>query len=107
MAQGNDVTEQIAPDIESRANFTRNGILNGVQDPNPRSINDDLPVFALSRDLGTIKATQNPVVWAIGYTTDPAINYTDPSGDPPTPRSPYYKTQYSNDADLASIDIIS
>jgi Domain of unknown function (DUF5127) len=87
----------------------RNGLLNGQQDTNFRSINNNLPVFAISRDLGTIQSTVglDPIVWAIGYTTDPAINYTDLSGAPPVSRSPYYKTQYSNDEDLASINFNS
>ena len=76
-------------------------------DPAIRPVSDNFAVFAISRDLGTIKATQAPVVWAIGYTTDDAISYTDLSGAPPTRRSPYYKAQYSNDDELASIDPIS
>jgi len=61
------------------------------------------PVFALSSDLGTIQATQTPVVWTIGYTTDPAISYADPSGGPPTQRSLYYKSQYpAGDGPLVS-----
>ena len=43
------------------------------------------------------------VLWAIGYTTDFAINYTDLSGAPPTARSPYYKTRYSTDEEMVSI----
>ena len=101
--QGDNVTYQIASDADSRGNFTSNGKLTGQQDPNLRPISDNLPVFAISRDLGTIQATQDPVVWAIGYTTDPAINYSDLSGAPPISRSPYYKIQYSNDEELASI----
>jgi hypothetical protein len=101
--QGDNVTYQIASDTDSRGNFTRNGKSNGQQDPNLRPISDNFAVFAISRDLGTIQATQDPVVWAIGYTTDPAINYTDLSGAPPMSRSPYYKIQYSNDEELASI----
>ncbi len=101
--QGNNVTYQIASDANSRGNFTRNGKLNGQQDPNLRPINDNFAVFAISRDLGTIQATKDPVVWAIGYTTDPAINYSDLSGAPPISRSPYYKIQYSNDEEMASI----
>ena len=101
--QGDNVTFQIASDVESRGNFTRSGKLNGKQDPNLRPISNNFAVFAISRDLGTIQATQDRVVWAIGYTTDPAINYTDLSGAPPTSRSPYYKIQYSNDEELASI----
>ncbi|KAF8497614.1 hypothetical protein F5888DRAFT_1613618 [Russula emetica] len=103
MKAGDNVTYQIALDAYSRGNFTRNGVLNGQQDPNPRAItsSNQSTVFAISRDLGIVEATQAPVVWTVGYTTDPAIVYTDLSGAPPTPRIPYYKTQYSNDEELA------
>ena len=101
--QGGNVTYQIASDANSRGNFTRNGVLNGQQDPQSRAISNNFAVFAISRDLGTVKATQAPVVWTVGYTTDPAINYTDLSGAPPVSRNLYYKTQYSNDEALASI----
>ena len=89
--------------------FVHNGTLDNQYDPNIRAIDDNglFPVFAIARDLGAIQVTQAPVVWAVGYTTDPAINYPDLSGAPPTPRRPYYKTQYSDDEALASIDIIS
>jgi len=100
--QGNNVTYQIASDANSRGNFTRNGKLNGQLGPNLRPISDNF-VFSISRDLGTIQATKDPVVWAIGYTTDSAVNYSDLSAAPPTSRSPYYKIQYSNDEELASI----
>ncbi|KAF8491814.1 hypothetical protein F5888DRAFT_1613303 [Russula emetica] len=101
MKAGDNVTYQIAEDAYSRGNFTRNGVLNGQQDPNPRANSNMWPVFAISRDFGTVNATQAPVVWAVGYTTDPVINYTDLSGAPPISRSPYYKTQYSTDEALA------
>ena len=101
--QGDNVTYQSASAADSRGNFTRNGKLNGNQDLNFRLISDNSPVFAISRDLGTIQATRDPVVWAIGYTTDPAINYSDLSGTPPISRSPYYKIRYSNDVEMASI----
>ena len=100
--QGGDVTYQTAPENESRGNFTLNGVLNNQQDTKPRAITDHYPIFAISRDLGTVSATQAPVVWAVGYTTDPAISYTDLSGAPPISRRPYYQTQYSNDEALAS-----
>jgi hypothetical protein len=100
--QGDSVTYQIGTDAYSRGNFTRNGKFNRQPVSGSGHISDDF-VFAISRDLGTIQATQDPVVWAIGYTTDPAINYSDLSGVPQTSRSPYYKIQYSNDDELASI----
>lgn len=63
--------------------------------------------YAISRDLGTIQATQAPIVWAIGYTTDLAINYAvqfDSSSQ--NARSPYYKLQYQNDEDLVTLFIL-
>jgi hypothetical protein len=50
--------------------------------------------LALSRDLGTIQSTQDPVVWAVGFTTELAVNLTDLSGGPPQQRFLYYKTKY-------------
>jgi hypothetical protein len=103
--QGDNVTFQIASDADSQSTFTGYGVLYSLdpnQVSNPRPISNDF-VFAISRDLGTIQATQDPVVWAIGYTIDPVINYSDLSGVPQTSHSPYYKIQYSNDEELASI----
>jgi hypothetical protein len=102
--QGGNITYQVASDVDSRGNFTHNGVLNGQPDTKSRAIHDNFAVFAISRDLGTVQATQAPVVWTVGYTTDPAINYTDLSGGPPISRSLHYKTQYSNDEALVSID---
>ena len=110
MIQGNGlngVNYTIAGSETARRYFIANGTLNNTEDPLDRPINDNFPVFAISRDLGAIQVTQAPVVWAVGYTTDRAVNYTDLSGAPPTSRSLYYKTQYSNDEALASIDDIS
>ena len=105
--QGDNVTYDIASDVDSRGNFSHYGLLNNQQDPNTRAVSDNFAVFAISRDLGSIKATQAPVVWAVGYTTDPAISYTDLSGAPPTSCRPYYETKYSDDGKLASTHAIS
>ena len=102
MVQSVHVSYQSGLDADSRGNFTRNGYLNLQQDQN-RPISDGSTVFALAYDLYNISATQAPpVIWTIGYTTDLAINYTDLSGAPPTHRSPYYKTRYPNDLEMAS-----
>jgi hypothetical protein len=107
MMQGVNVTYKIGVDQVSRGQFTRNGTLDNQEDQNFRPINQSFSVFAISRDFGTVQSTQAPVVWTVGYTTDPAVNYTDLSGAPPTHHSPYYKTKYSNDEAMASIDDIS
>ena len=104
MIQGGNVTYQAGSDADCRGNFTSNGKLISQQHSNLNFISDRSSVFAISRDLGTIQATQDPVVWAIGHTTDVAINYSDLSGAPPISRSPYYKIQYSDDEELVSID---
>ena len=107
MIQGDNVTNKIAVGDDSRNYFAHNGTLDNQDDPNIRAISDQFAVFAIARDLGTIQVSQSPVVWTVGYTTDPAMNYADLSGAPPTTRRPYYKKQYSNDETLASIDITS
>ena len=107
MIQGDNVTNKTAVGDDSRHYFARNGTLDSQNDPNTRAISNRFAVFAIARDLGTIQVTQAPVVWTVGYTTDPAVNYADLSGAPPTPRRPYYKTQYPDDESLVSIDIIS
>ena len=65
---------------------------------------DDI-VFALSRDLGMIQDTQDPVVFVLGYTTDPAISYPAQSGIPAQQRRPYYKLKYSDDESLVTLRI--
>jgi len=104
MMQGVRVTSQSGSDADCRGTFTRTGKLNFQQDHN-RSISDGSTVFALAYELYNISTPLPPTasLWGIGYTTDFAINYTDPSGTP-TPRSPYYKSQYSNDEKMASTD---
>ncbi|KAH9968155.1 DUF1793-domain-containing protein [Russula dissimulans] len=100
MEMGNGVTYKIAADTDSRPYFIANGTLDNQVDTIFRVIDDSFPIFAISRDLGSIQATQAPVVWTIGLTTDPAISYTDLSGAPPSQRSLFYKSQYSDDGFL-------
>ncbi|KAH9021636.1 hypothetical protein EDB84DRAFT_1580787 [Lactarius hengduanensis] len=100
MKSANNLTFKIALDLNSRGLFLLHGVLDNQTDPNFRSISSNYAVFAISRDLGTIQATEDPVVWAVGLTMDQVINYTDLSGAAPRPRSLFYKTQYSNDTSL-------
>ncbi|KAH9020012.1 hypothetical protein EDB85DRAFT_1872799, partial [Lactarius pseudohatsudake] len=100
MKSANNLTFKIALDLYSRGLFLLHGVLDNQTDPNFRSISSNYAVFAISRDLGTIQATEDPVVWAVGLTMDQVINYTDLSGAAPRPRSLFYKTQYSNDTSL-------
>jgi hypothetical protein len=58
--------------------------------------------FAISRDLGIIQASPAPVrvVWAVGFITDPAINYPVQSNYAQNARIPYYRLQYAGYQDL-------
>ncbi|KAI9459208.1 hypothetical protein BJY52DRAFT_1119183 [Lactarius psammicola] len=100
MKSANNVTFKIAQG--SRTVFALNGVLDNQTDTNFRSISPNFAVFAISRDLGLIQATDSgdPVVWTVGLTMDPVINYTDPSGAAPQQRSLFYKTRYSDDTSL-------
>ncbi|KAH8997962.1 hypothetical protein EDB92DRAFT_2111814 [Lactarius akahatsu] len=106
MKSANNVTFKIARG--SRTVFALNGVLDNQTDPNFRSISPNFAVFAISRDLGLIQATDSgdPVVWTVGLTMDPAINHTDISGGAPQQRSLFYKTQYSDDTSLI-VDFLS
>ncbi|KAI9464134.1 hypothetical protein BJY52DRAFT_1114957 [Lactarius psammicola] len=94
MKSGGKITYKTGLDADCRGLFQLNGSLDNQIDQKFRSISPDFPVFAISRDLGTIQATQDPVVWIVGFTTDPAIQYTDPSADTPRRRSLFYQIQY-------------
>jgi len=61
--------------------------------------------FAISHDLGTVQSMQAPIVWAIGYTTDPAISYANQSDSSSQQHSPYYKLQYADDESLVTLRI--
>ncbi|KAH9017578.1 hypothetical protein EDB85DRAFT_2076084 [Lactarius pseudohatsudake] len=97
MKSASNVTFSVAQYITPRDLFMRNGSLDNQTETN---FTDSDVVFAISRDLGNIQATQDPVVWTIGLTTDPVINYTDLSGFAPQQRSLFYKTRYSDDTSL-------
>jgi hypothetical protein len=105
--QGTNVTYKVALADESRAFFVRNGALDNQEDEDsPHVISAGFPLFALSHDFGSLQATQAPFVWAVGFTTDPAVNYTDPTGGQKQ-RSLYYKSKYSDhDETLVSGDIL-
>ncbi|KAH9173560.1 hypothetical protein EDB89DRAFT_1850041 [Lactarius sanguifluus] len=106
MEMGDNITSKIADHSVSRNLFLHNGMLDATDAPNSPLLIPNSTVFAISRDLGTIQATRDPIVWAVGYATDSVINYTDLSGTPPQQRSPFYKTQYSDDKSLV-VDFIS
>ncbi|KAH8977286.1 hypothetical protein EDB86DRAFT_3167651 [Lactarius hatsudake] len=97
-----NVTFKIAQYTASRGLFALNGSLDNQTETDfyLDSNGSNFVAFAISRDLGNIQATQDPVVWTVGLTTDPVINYADLSGAAPQQRSSFYKTRYSDDTSL-------
>ncbi|KAI0049479.1 DUF1793-domain-containing protein [Auriscalpium vulgare] len=99
---GSAVTYKTASDEVSRPEFITQGVLDNQLDTNFRTIpgspGNTFPVFAISLDFGNIQSSQNPAVWAFGYSRDPALQYTDLSGQTTT-RSLFYKTKYPKDSD--------
>jgi hypothetical protein len=59
----------------------------------------DIDTFAISHNLGTIQATQEPIVWVVGFITQSVLDFADLSGAPAQERSLYYTTQYSEGED--------
>ncbi|KAH9004848.1 hypothetical protein EDB83DRAFT_2533223 [Lactarius deliciosus] len=102
MKMSDNITWKVDESSVSRRSFMLNGVLEDLGLQWGESWNYLTPgnltvtVFAMSRDLGTIQATQDPVIWVVGYTTDPVIGYTDLSGTSQL-RSPVYKVQYPDD----------
>jgi hypothetical protein len=86
----------IDKDGVARKLFQDNGTLDNQEfGPYSNNLNLSLVSFSISRDLGTIQATQEPIIWAVGYIANPVLNFTDLSGASPQQRSLYFKTQYS------------
>ncbi|TFY76685.1 hypothetical protein EWM64_g7329 [Hericium alpestre] len=74
------VTYKVASDQSCRDEFHDKGKLDFGEDTQFRGIASSFPVYAIATDLGAITSTQDsPVVWAIGYTRDPASKYSDAS----------------------------
>ncbi|KAI0267463.1 hypothetical protein BC834DRAFT_842651 [Gloeopeniophorella convolvens] len=103
MKAGNAATWKIDGATTSRNAFVANGSLDNQGDTNFRAISTNFPVFAISQDLGNIQSTQVPVVWTVGYTTDPAINYTD-TPDSTQQRPLFYKSKYDGDDKSLTLD---
>jgi hypothetical protein len=95
------VTWQNGADVLVRAQFINNGKLPNTQDTNFRPINDAWPVFAISHDLGNVRAATTPVVTSVGHIRDPALRYIIAGGATQL-RSLYFFSQFSTPADLVS-----
>ena len=77
----NQLTTESGPGSTVRAQFVANGTLDNSNDTDqPVPINDNYPVFAFSKALGTIGITPTqPFTLLLGHVRDPAINFLEKS----------------------------
>ncbi|KAH9011353.1 hypothetical protein EDB85DRAFT_1127573, partial [Lactarius pseudohatsudake] len=75
-----DITTTVSEASASRELFQLNGVLGNLDQIHDTAHDYNSTAFAISRDLGTIQATQDPVISVIGYDVNLVINYTDLSG---------------------------
>ncbi|KAJ7283980.1 DUF1793-domain-containing protein [Mycena rebaudengoi] len=94
-------TYQTGSDVNVRTQFVNNGRLANTLDTGFRAINNNWPVFGLSRDLGSISAATAPVVFSVGHIRDPVINYVVAGGGLQA-RSPYFLSEFPTSASLIS-----
>ncbi|KAE8354265.1 hypothetical protein BDV28DRAFT_147287 [Aspergillus coremiiformis] len=76
---GDGMTYQSGPDVDVRAAFAKNGKLGNSNDNGYRAISTKWPVFAFSRDLGSVK-TSASTLFSIGLAQDSAIHYSGKPG---------------------------
>ncbi|KAH9007398.1 hypothetical protein EDB84DRAFT_1426288 [Lactarius hengduanensis] len=100
-----DITSNISEVPASRDLFRLNGVLGNLDQINNTAQDYNSTVFAISRDLGTIQATQDPVISVIGYDVNLVINYTDLSGATQQ-RKLLYQDKYGGKGDILA-DFIS
>ncbi|KAK1219797.1 hypothetical protein PQX77_017461 [Marasmius sp. AFHP31] len=70
---GDGVTWQSGGAVAVRGWFLTHGFLNNTNDTTFRNIDQDLPVFGFSHDLGSVTADTKSLVHAIGLARDPVI----------------------------------
>ncbi|KAH9009217.1 hypothetical protein EDB83DRAFT_2300895, partial [Lactarius deliciosus] len=100
-----DITTNISEVPASRDVFQLNGVLGNLDQIKNTAHDFNGTVFAISRDLGTIQATQDPVISVIGYDVNLVINYTDLSGATQR-RKLLYQDKYGGKGDILA-DFIS
>ncbi|KAJ7634847.1 hypothetical protein FB45DRAFT_1142317 [Roridomyces roridus] len=89
---GKGVTFQTGQDILARGHFLNNSVLPNTRDTNFRAIGDVWPVFALAKDLGSVKS--GSVTFSVGHIRDPSAVYILP-GNVRQERSLYFWSKFS------------
>ncbi|TQV95275.1 glutaminase GtaA [Cordyceps javanica] len=94
-----DVSYQIGQDTLVRSQFVNNGRLDGSIDSQFRAVSDRWPVFALSRDLGSVSGAIT-TLFTIGIAQDEAILFHGKGEKRGLPS--LWKDYFNNDTDLVN-----
>ncbi|ROW08173.1 hypothetical protein VPNG_06905 [Cytospora leucostoma] len=97
-ADTDGVTWKIGADTVVRPQFEANQTLDNTQDTNYRAINDNWPVFALSKDLGNVSSSEVGVLFTIGVSQDNVVNFQGNSSSA-TALTALWKSAYSSAED--------
>ena len=100
LAQG--VTFASCSDSVCRNMFATNGKLDGGGDRNFRPVSQEWPVMALSIALGDITRTQQPLVFVLGHSRDPVVEYQRTNGTAEE-RSLFFRTSFDSIEDAVSV----
>jgi hypothetical protein len=99
--QRNGLTWQTGGHSTVRGTFATQGVLPNTRDiRQPRTIENDWPVFAYAIDFGSVTSTpaDAPALFAVGHTRDKIVQYITPggSGGTITQRAPYWQTGFNS-----------
>ncbi|KAK7739143.1 hypothetical protein SLS53_005779 [Cytospora paraplurivora] len=97
-ADTDGVTWKIGADTVVRPQFEANQTLDNTQDTDYRAINDNWPVFALSKDLGNVSSSEVGVLFTIGVSQDNVVNFQGNSSSA-TALTALWKSVYSSAED--------
>lgn len=95
------LTYQSGSAVDVRNQFAGAGTLAGSSDPDFRAIDDNQPVFAFARDLGSVTGASS-ALFAVGHARTPAVSY----GPQATPLTPLW-TRYWPDWQSMTDDFLS
>ncbi|KAH8596626.1 glutaminase GtaA [Bisporella sp. PMI_857] len=74
------LSRQSGVDKDVRSTFIIDGYLTNAKDTNFRPVNQNWPVFAFSRDLGTVTANPQSTLFTLGLCQDLAIQFSGANG---------------------------
>jgi hypothetical protein len=94
-ADGNGLTHESGTDTAVRGAFVQSGKLTNTKDSNFRAVQDQWPVFAFSKDLGSVGGDSVSTVFSIGLAQDNAISFSG-EGDSMTSVPSLWKSYFSS-----------